>query len=45
MADAHAEASKLHTAVINERTKLVAFADAEETRARNIATKLKALIS
>lgn len=45
VAEAHAEAEKIHNAVIAERTKLVAEARAEFARAKAIAAKLTALVS
>jgi hypothetical protein len=45
VAEAHALAAQLHRDVIDERQKLVNFANQEEARARSIAAKFKALIS
>jgi hypothetical protein len=45
VAEAHAEAEKLHSAEIALRTELVSKARAEFARAQTIAAKLTALIS
>lgn len=45
VAAAHAAAAKVHAAEIEVRTKLLATADAEETRAKRIAAKLTELVS
>jgi hypothetical protein len=45
VAEAHAEAAKLHSAEIEFRTRLVATAEAEYARAKSIATKFGELIS
>jgi len=45
VAEAHAEAVKIHNAEIAVRTRLVATANAEFARAKAIAAKLTALVS
>jgi hypothetical protein len=45
VAEAHAEAEKIHAAVIAERTKLAQDARAEFARAKTITAKFEALVS
>jgi hypothetical protein len=45
VAEAHAEAAKIHSEVIAERSKLIVEANTEFDRAKAIAGKLTALVS